>query len=172
MLFWKTRNKRFDLDSFLRGVADITNPEADAEALRARKAPRFPRSFPVLLVPIEGQQPVWDQSLFGLSQDLSMHGMGLIVSRRLTHNQVVLGIWPTNELLTAASSQPGFIFAQVRSQTEIGAGFFRLGLRFTGMLSDDDPGYSRLLELAKALLPPEQLLAYKRARNQTAGIAG
>ncbi len=164
-MLWGSRTKRQDFDSFLRTVAELTDPEGQLEVVRARKTPRFARSFPVLIVPYENDQFAWEQCSFGLSQDISLQGMGLVITRRVTHERFVVGIWPINELLTAASSQPGFLRAELRNQMEIGAGFWRLGLRFVGILDESHAAHRKLVELAKALLPPEQLRLYKRSRE-------
>lgn len=165
MFFLKGQRDRHDLQHFLRCIADLTNPDGNVEAVGLRRDHRLLRTFPIFLVPLDHDNLNWKESALGLSHDISERGMGAIINRRFAHQHVVVGLWPTNELVTAATSRPGFIRGEIRGQGEMGGGFYRLGILFKGLLNESHPDYETLFQRAKSLLPPEQLRLWKMAHQ-------
>src|ERR671924_2424146 len=109
MFFSKGRKQRRDMENYLRRVSDVTNPNSAPEEENRRAENRFSRIFPVLIAPWENDTAVLAQCTYGLTKDLSEHGMAIVITRPFKKTDVVIGTWPTNELLTASSSKPGFI---------------------------------------------------------------
>jgi len=161
MLFSKGRKQRRDMENYLRRVSDMTNPNSAPVDSNRRVENRFSRIFPVLIAPWEGDAPVLTQCTYGLTKDLSDHGMAIVITRPLKKQEVVVGIWPTNELLTASSSKPGFMLGEVRMEVEIGAAFYQLGVQLNEMVDETHPQFDKLRAQAKCLLPPSQLKLLK-----------
>jgi hypothetical protein len=165
MIFFQRRRDNVLLQQFLERVAGLTDINGNVDAITVRRDHRMPRSFPVFLVPVEQEEFLWDRAMYGFCQDISERGMGIVVGRHFEGEQVVIGLWPVNEMVTAASTQPGFIRGEVRNQAEIGAGFYRLGVQGQGLIGESHPQYQALFQRAKSLLPPEQLRLWKLAHQ-------
>jgi hypothetical protein len=160
VFFLKGRKTRVELENYLSHISDITNPQGGSEEQK-RKESRVSRIFPVLLAPWENDGPVMTQCTYGLTRDLSGHGVSVVIQRPFRKSEVVVGVWPTNEMLTAGSSQPGFILGEVRQEFEIGAAYYHLGILLKELVSAEHPSFDKLCTQAKCLLPPEQLRLLK-----------
>ncbi len=161
-MFFKGRKQRVELETYLRKVADLTNPNGGLVEANQRQDNRITRIFPVLIAPWEHDAPVLAQCTFGLTQDVSEHGAAVILGRPFPKVPVVVGLWPTNELLTAPSSKPGFLLGEVRQESEIGAAFYKLGVLFKELLDESHPAFDKLAHQARCLLPPDQLQLLKQ----------
>ncbi|MBM3998586.1 MAG: hypothetical protein FJ297_03415 [Planctomycetes bacterium] len=164
MFLFKGRRQRFELEGYLRKVADLTNPNGGAVETTQRRDSRINRVFPVLIAPWEDEQPVLAQCTFGLTQDVSEHGVAVILSRKFPMVRVVVGMWPTNEMLTATSSKPGFLVGDVRQTHEIGAAFHHIGVLLKELLDESHPAHEKLAHQARCLLPPDQLHLLKQTQ--------
>jgi hypothetical protein len=166
VFFLKGRRARVELENYLSRVAEVTHPDGASDEENQRSESRISRIFPVLIAPWEDNGPVIGQFTYGLSRDISSHGMSIVLTRpfRKINCEVVVGMWPTNELLTAVSTPPGFILGEVRQEVEMGAAFYRLGVMFKELVDEQHPSHEKLYAQAKCLLPPEQLRQLKAAR--------
>lgn len=153
MFFGGRKNKA--LEKTIRRIAEVTNPETEESA--ARTESRIMRILPVLVTPVIDGQIKVEKSTFGLTKDLSEHGMAMIVSRHLELGDAIVGLWPTNEFVSAASSEPIFFRGILRSQTDMGAAFVRVGVQLESVLSEEEAEICGLSERAKCLLAPDQL---------------
>jgi len=161
MLFSKGRKQRREMESYLRRVSDMTNPNGGSSEGNVRAENRFSRIFPVLIAPWENDVPLLTNCTYGLTKDLSEHGIAVVITRPFKQKNVVIGIWPTNELITAGSSKPGFMLGEVRAEFEIGAAFYQLGIQLQEMIDDSHPQFDKLRTQVKCLLPPDQLKLLK-----------
>ena len=157
MFFSKVRKRRREMENYLRRISDMTNPNSAKVDDNRRGESRFSRIFPVLIAPWENDAAALAQCTFGLTRDMSEHGMSVVITRPFRKTEVVVGIWPTNELLTASSSKPGFILGTVRQEVEIGAAFYQLGVQLNELLGEEHPQFEKLFAQSKCLLPPHQL---------------
>lgn len=157
MFFTKSRKQRAEVQEYLQWVGDMLDPDGAVVETDHRSAVRHARIYPALLAPWENDAPVLAESTYGLTRDLSTRGMALIISRKFAKEEVLVGIWPTNEILTAATTKPGFLVGQIRSQVEIGAAFYKVGLELQRCLDAQHPQFDKLYQHAKCLLPSNQL---------------
>jgi hypothetical protein len=160
-MFFGGRNKA--LETTIRKITDITNPST--EESKSRSESRIERISPVLVTPIVDGQPVMERSTFGLTKDLSEHGIAVIVSRQLEMGDTIIGLWPTNEFISAATSEPIFFRGAVRAQEDIGAAFTRVGVQLDSVIPDSDPIFAMLADRAKCLLSAEQLQALNNKKS-------
>ena len=154
MLFFGGRKNKA-LEATIRKIAEVTNPTTDESKDRAES--RIQRILPVLVTPVAAGQIQLDRSTFGLTKDLSEHGMALVVSRHLELGDAIIGLWPTSEFVSAATSNPVFFRGALRSQNDMGAAYVRVGAHLDSVMDEIDPEFETLSERAKCLLPPEQL---------------
>jgi hypothetical protein len=154
MLFFGGRKNKA-LESTIRKIAELTNPASGETASRGES--RIQRILPVLVTPVEGDQPQIARSTYGLTKDLSEHGMAIIVSRHLELGEAIIGLWPTNEFISAATSSPIFFRGVLRGQSDMGAAFVRVGVQLDSVVAESDAELWGLAERAKCLLAPDQL---------------
>jgi hypothetical protein len=143
------------LEGTIRKIAEVTNPTGDQSKDRGES--RIQRILPVLVTPVENGEVQFARSTFGLTKDLSEHGMAIVVSRHLVLGDAIIGLWPTNELVSAASSTPVFFRGVLRSQNDMGAAFVRVGVQLDSVVAETEHDFEALAERAKCLLAPEQL---------------
>ena len=152
MFSFTRRKKQTDVREYLQRVLNRTTPVVTAPDGRAEG--RYSRSMAVIIVPW-ADGPALRESTFGLVQNLSDRGAGVVTNRNVQAAELLCGFWMDELQL---------VLGEVRSTTAIGGGHWLLGVEFNEMISwTKCPELDPLRILAEGLLPPESAQPIARA---------
>lgn len=146
------RRKVIEIHPYLRRLCDLTAPKPVAEDDASRVGSRYSRMIPTLVCPWPEDQLDAAGAYIALTKDLSDFGIGLVTTREPHMGRVAVGFWPSQEI----SSRPWFFQGQIRRGSEIGGGFWVVGVELEEFLNEQRLAEMEpLLPLASSLLPPE-----------------
>ena len=149
------RRKVLEIHPYLRRLCDLTAPKAVSEDDALRAGSRYNRTIPTLICPWQDERPLAAEAMIALTKDLSDFGLGVVMTREPWVGSVVVGFWPTREV----SSRPWFFRGQTRRGSEIGGGYWLVGVELEEFMEDRFAELESLMPLAQQLLPPETLSA-------------
>jgi hypothetical protein len=92
-----------------------------------------------LVVPVERGRPMVEKTFSALTKEFSTTGLGLVVNRSVELEEVLVGLQWENEMT--------FLQATVRHTSEMGGGFWQLGLQATGRVHTTDYPALKMLHL-------------------------
>jgi hypothetical protein len=155
MFSFNRRKQQIRLRSFFGRLIDLTSPNLSPVQGEARADDRYNRTVPVLVTPWENGGLVIDESVNGLTKDISDQGLAVTLQRAVQWKEVVIGFWLPSSPHVAASSGPTFALGEVRQKFHLGGGYWQLGISVTRLLEVSDMAeIERLVPLAANLLPP------------------
>ena len=151
---WFTRDtKAVEVEPRLRRICDISTYRKLLEGGdEVRTTNRLAQAIPVLLCPLENDQPETDAAFVVVAKDISDTGVGLILNQPLRTEEVILGFWLGEE----QSPEPWFFRATVRRNQPMGGGLWVLGLELAEFLNKGDRRrINSLIPAAQRLVPDE-----------------
>lgn len=154
MFFFKSRQKRNEVNAFMRRLADRTTPTLRHET-DGRIEQRANRSLPVLVIPMVEEKPDVSLTSFGVTKNLSSTGVAVLTQRPVTSDTVVVGLWNDEEYCD-------FIRAEVRYRKRVEGGYWQLGLLLHEIIPRGDyHDLSLLGEMADRLTAEEDPAAFE-----------
>ena len=150
MFFTKEKGHQYKLQSSLRRICDRTSPNLPRQ-IEFRGHNRQNRSVPILLAPWENGEPVVSEATTALTKDISDQGLSVVLSQPFQCDEVIVGL-----LLPRDSDTTSWFFrGKVRSNVQIGGGFWALGIEVVERLtSHSGSSLEELLPLTARLVPP------------------
>ncbi|HEV3343998.1 MAG TPA: hypothetical protein VG125_26725 [Pirellulales bacterium] len=146
MLWFQNRDKQAELYRVIRRLINASTPNRAPLQGESRWESRSNRTIPVLLVPYDNNELSVGETAYALSKNMSSCGLALVLHQPLRSEQVVVGIW--------SSEQAHFVSARVRQTIPLGGGFWQIGVEARELLSPASvPDLIRLLPLAARLDP-------------------
>lgn len=120
-----------------------------------RSENRYNRLTPTLVVPWNDGSPKEDQLLYGVSKNLSTHGMAVILPDHL-HNEydLICVFW---------ADGPTFLHGEAQYEEYVGGGFWQVGLDFREKLEPDEFAFSEGFERCVRYLSPSAKVRYSPA---------
>lgn len=122
-------------------VLNLVNTHC-AESSRFRQDPRLESrvnlSIVVKVVPIENDQPCLGETFTTVTKDFVSTGVSVVLNERHSLDEVILAFHK--------KSEPMFVRAKARHLSEMGGGFYQLGLKLTEVVLAAD--YPQLRTLA------------------------
>ena len=151
MFSFTTKKQQNDVKTMLARICDHTTPNMAAPSEHDRTENRFNRSIPTLLCPWENGEPCPDDNVFVLTKDVSDIGIGIIAHQPIRVANVVVGLWPNDEI----AAEPWFFTGEVKRNAPMGGGFWIMGIELTDCLNlDFSDALQSLRRLAKRLRVP------------------
>ncbi len=123
MFFLQNRKKTLDVQKFILKVINTNCPELKALLEGPRRDKRVNLSLVVLVVPLENGELQVGKAFYALTRDLSIGGVGIILSQQRALDEVILGFRLQNEM--------SFVYATAKHLNPMGSGFCQLGLEIT-----------------------------------------
>ncbi|MBC8876719.1 MAG: hypothetical protein H8E44_45400 [Planctomycetes bacterium] len=154
MFSFEPNKKRIELQSYMRRVADLTSPNLSPLSGECRLEGRYNRSLPVLLVPYEKAHERAEEAAFAVSKDICDHGLSVVSCQPYAETEVVIGLWLSSPHLEQERAEPFFFAGHVRQSSEIGGGYWQIGIELTEVISSRKIT-SALRPIAQRLLPRE-----------------
>jgi len=147
------RNKpRVELQAYVRKIADLTTPNLPFSLDHARADDRQNRVLPVLVLPRSGSDVTLDEPAFAVTKDICDNGISVVSSTRLDMEDALIVVWlavPHHDII---ESEPFLFFGTVRQCTDIGGGYWQIGLEMTEVVKSRKL-VRRIEPLAERLLP-------------------
>ena len=133
MFSFRSRKQQIDIAAYMRRICDSTTPNNGMAPHLDRTENRYNRTVPVLIWPwadggIDGE------AVTGVTKDITDHGMGLIVTKQLTHRELCVCILSDE----SAEATPWFFRAKLIRGKSIGAGYWAFGVKVEEFLNKDD----------------------------------
>jgi len=153
MFSFLARKKTQDASRQMRRLIDLTTVNKASLFTSRRAETRQNRAIPILICPWRDDRPIVSEHLFGISKDLTDHGVGLIVNEPWTAQEVLVAFCHYE----GTSGEPLFFRGTVRTLVEVGGGFWQIGLEILELFEEDIPESHSLVPLAKSLLPSESI---------------
>ncbi len=125
-----TRDKKRAVQSFILNVVNNNCPELAALTEGPRLENRVNLTLPVLVVPVEDDQPLAKKAFTALTKEFSTSGLALVLDRPRGLDEAILGFRWDREMT--------FIRARAKHLNPIGGGFFQLGLQMTEVVHPSD----------------------------------
>jgi len=139
----------------VRRLMDVTFQGSVADVEAQRSSARYVRCFPVLVAPWVDDEPAADDAVFGIANNISPQGFGLIVPKAIESAQVCLGVHTPGD-----ESDAFFLLGDSKHVAAIGGGFWSLGVELTDFATESCPyKLGRLKKLAAGLRPESMELA-------------
>jgi hypothetical protein len=126
--------KKVEVQALVRRMADLTVPSLAPLGNESRVERRMNRCLPVLLVPYEQHRAVVDEATIALARDVSDHGVALILPQPYRAEDVIVGLWLTGPHVAPGPNELYLLHAQIRHCTEVGGGYWQLGLEWFELL--------------------------------------
>ncbi len=140
----------YDLGHYLKRVRDLTIPNWGNYDDWNRQENRFNRALPMVLCPWENGKIDEPNTIYVLTKDVSNLGISLVFFQPVHVEQVVIGLYPDAD----DPSQPWFFVGNTRHLTEVGGGFWTMGVQLTEFLNTKYPSELEVLKpYAERLLP-------------------
>ena len=150
MFNFTKRKNAVDIRRLVRRIRDLTMPNSPFGGNQTRRQERANRAIPTLICPWDNGEPVTERIHFGLTRDVSDHGVGLVTTEPLEVNQVVIAYWPDGD----DPGQPWFFLGEARRLESIGGGFWTLGVEFVEFINQSHSSQLReLMPCARELRP-------------------
>lgn len=153
MFFFGNSNKQHEVQAYLRRLADLTVPNLPPLEGEVRSDNRLNRTFPILLTPWDGKGPILDEFAIALTKDLSSTGLSVVLPQPFRAEQVLVGFWPSSSQRGLDSSEPAYLWGDLRQTTDIGGGYWQLGIELLELLENGHPAKKQLKNLAARLIP-------------------
>ena len=109
-----------ELQKFVSRVVDVSSPNLPPPTGESRWEPRSNRTFPVVLAPWENDAPLYAESFTALTKNISCRGLAVVLHHPFRARRVVAGFW--------VHAQPHYVIGMVRQNTNLGGGFWQLGI--------------------------------------------
>lgn len=152
MFSFLKRKEECRAEATLRRILDLTTPSVIFDVEDGRCHNRYSRTLPVLVTPRCGSSFLIDQSVIGLTRDVSDNGMSVLLSRSLNIIPVAVSIWLASQKFV--DPHPVTLLGLAVHSIEIGGGYCNVGFRLTDRLEDNALA-EQLLPLVEKLLPPK-----------------
>ncbi|MGA2797492.1 MAG: hypothetical protein ABSE63_07945 [Thermoguttaceae bacterium] len=123
MFLFQTRKKTLGVQSFVLKLINNNCQELKALAEGPRFEKRVNLSLVVLVVPLENGELQVGKAFYAVTQELSVSGVGIILTQQLALDEVILGFRVQTEMT--------FVHATAKHLNEMGNGFYHLGLEMT-----------------------------------------
>ena len=135
----------------MRRVCDRTTPNLPVyDDNRAES--RYNRSIPILVCPTSAGVTLLDESLIGVTSNLSEHSIGLITHSPLNWLQGIAGIWLGPKIMDA----PRFFQVSIQATRQVGGGFWQAGIQLDDALNRRESADLGILNQAVLRLMPEE----------------
>ena len=164
MYSFEQDKKRVEIQGQMRRIADLTSPNLPPLFGTARAADRSNRTLPVLVAPYSNGKAWAERGAFAVTKDLGDHGLSVISCQPSPELEVVIGIWPYTPHVDVENTDPIFFVGRVRQCTEIGAGYWQIGIELCEVV--------KCRKLAASLQPLARTLLPKRAQSEVAIPSG
>jgi hypothetical protein len=143
---FRKRNQQGDVHKLIRRLIDSSNPNLPPVEGNSRWEDRSNRTIPVLLVPIDEDQPRTDEAATAITKNLSGQGLALVLHQPFWAGGVLIGFWHDGE--------PEFVRGEIRQNAPLGGGFWQLGIELTQRVTSTEmPEIESLLDLVARLDP-------------------
>jgi hypothetical protein len=114
------RKKALGVQNFLLKLINNNCPELKALVEGPRRDKRVNLSLVVLVVPLEDGKTQIGKAFYGVTRDISIAGVGIIMAEQRALDEVILGFRMQNEII--------FCHANAKHLNPMGNGFYQLGL--------------------------------------------
>ncbi|GAA4453229.1 hypothetical protein [Novipirellula rosea] len=155
MFSFLRRKEECRAEAALRRILDRTTPNVTFDVEDNRCHNRYHRTLPVLVTPCRGNSLLVDQSVVGLTRDISDNGMSVLLSQALDSFSVAVSIWLASR--QSIDPHPVTLLGLAAHSIEIGGGYWHTGIHLTDRLEDHALS-AQLLPLVEKLLPSEALV--------------
>ncbi len=135
------RRKRQELWVQIRRIVDTNTPNWRESDDSPRGENRYNRTVPLVVVPLDNDEPCMDNALFAVTKDLSDNGASVLVGREHDLGRVLCGFWVDGPL---------FLLGEVRRTSPFGGGFWQVGVELFEVVHVDEPA---LIQVAEQLVP-------------------
>lgn len=152
MFSFQREKGRVELQGLMRRVADLTSPNLIPLKGGIRSEDRYNRSLPVLMAPYEDGEALVGRAVLAVSKDLSDRGVSVICCQSCPETEVVVGMWLFTPHNDPDQTEPFFFVGQIRQCTEIGAGYWQVGIELKEIVKSKELR-AKLNPLAHNLLP-------------------
>jgi hypothetical protein len=125
-----SRNKKIGVQSFILNLVNNNCPELEALAEGPRLEGRVNLVVAVLVIPVEGGEPLAERAFTAVTKEFSSTGVALVLDEPKGLDEVILGFRWEREI--------SFVRAVAKHLNPMGGGFFQLGLRMTEMVPAGD----------------------------------
>ena len=119
----QNRKKTLGVQNFVLKIVNNNCPELKALMEGPRNDKRVNLSLVVLVVPLEDGKLQVGDAFYAVTREFSSNGVGIILSRQLALDEVVLGFRVESEMT--------FVHATAKHLNSMGYGFYYLGLEMT-----------------------------------------
>ncbi len=135
---------------FIRHLLDITTPTLPPLEGEQRAADRTFRCLPVLISPWEKDRAIIEEVAYAVTKDFSDLSVSILLNLPLREGAMLLGFWLEG---------PVYVLADVIQSSNIGGGFWQVGLALRKILPEGDyPELEKLAPLAARLVPRKPAL--------------
>ena len=146
MFSFRKRARQVDVHKLIRRLIDSSSPNLPPVQGNSRWEDRSNRTLPVLLIPIDDQQPQTDEAATAITKNLSGQGLALVLHQPFWAEGVLIGFWHDGE--------PEFVRGEIRQNAPLGGGFWQLGIELMERVTRAEmPGIESLLDLVARLDP-------------------
>ncbi|MGD0516516.1 MAG: hypothetical protein ABSA26_03190 [Thermoguttaceae bacterium] len=129
-MFFQDRKKTREVQNFVLKVVNNNCPELKALFEGPRRDKRANLTLVVLVVPLEDGKLQANDAFFAITQELSITGVGIILDRQRSLDEVILGFRLGADLT--------YVRAAAKHLSPMGGGFFHLGLEMTEIVHQGD----------------------------------
>jgi hypothetical protein len=130
VVFFQDRKKTREVQNFVLKVVNNNCPELKALFEGPRRDKRANLTLVVLVVPLEDGKLQANDAFFAITQELSITGVGIILDRQRSLDEVILGFRLGADLT--------YVRAAAKHLSPMGGGFFHLGLEMTEIVHQGD----------------------------------
>jgi hypothetical protein len=120
--------------------------ERICRSLERRTESRLGHTRPVVIVPQRDGRPLIAGAVFGLTGDISQHGLSVYLTQPIEVGEVFVGLW--------FEARAHLLLGSVRGVVRIAGTSCRIALHLIDEAPTDTPGMSAMLELAARLREP------------------
>lgn len=135
----------------LARIADLTTPNLSMQGKFNRSEHRQNRTLPALLVPLKGGQPCSVDAVITTTKDISGQGVSVVLSQPYRERDVIVAFWLTELHDGRADSAPQFFGGETRQCTELGGGWWQLGIEIDRIVTEPEI-VSKLMPSAARLI--------------------